>query len=97
MSLENQVKAWADHIHNVQDVSEFMTNDVLDFNYVINSSAELMEVRLLVTFGGPNIWITLGYADATIEGHWGNDEVVTHATAPLELWDYLEETYSAVR
>lgn len=89
MSLENQVKTWADHIHNVQDVGGFVENDTLDTEYVINSQNEITTIRLLVTFGGPNIWVELDGVNATIEGYWGGDKVIIHVTAPIELWEYL--------
>ena len=43
-------------------------SDVLDINWILNSDRTLRGARLLVAFGGPNIWIDT--TTATVEGHW---------------------------
>ena len=45
--------------------------DVLDVNWLLDSKREFKGARLLVTFGGPNIWIDT--AKQTVEGHWWGD------------------------
>tara|TARA_R110002153_G_scaffold158253_1_gene310328 strand:- start:161 stop:541 length:381 start_codon:yes stop_codon:yes gene_type:complete len=45
--------------------------DVLDVNWLLDSKREFKGARLLVTFGGPNIWIDT--AKKTVEGHWWGD------------------------
>jgi hypothetical protein len=45
--------------------------DVLDINWILDSNREFKGARLLVAFGGPNIWIDT--AKQTVEGHWWGD------------------------
>ena len=45
--------------------------DVLDINYIINSDKSYKGARLLVAFGGPNIWIDT--TTKTVEAYWGGD------------------------
>lgn len=45
--------------------------DVLDINWVLDSNREYKGARLLVAFGGPNIWINTD--NQTVEGHWWGD------------------------
>ena len=45
--------------------------DVLDVNWVLDSNREFLGARLLVAFGGPNVWIDT--AKQTVEGHWWGD------------------------
>ena len=47
--------------------------DVLDIQYIVDSQGEYLGARILVAFGGPNIWIdTLNHR---IEGAWWQDKV----------------------
>lgn len=43
-------------------------SDVLDVNWILDSNREFKGARLLVAFGGPNIWIDT--SKQTVEGHW---------------------------
>ena len=45
--------------------------DVLDINWILDSNREFKGARLLVAFGGPNIWIDTD--KQTVEGHWWGD------------------------
>lgn len=45
--------------------------DVLDINWILDSNRAFKGARLLVAFGGPNIWIDT--AKQTVEGHWWGD------------------------
>lgn len=42
--------------------------DVLDIQYIVNGKAEYLGARVLVVFGGPNIWINT--QTRTVEGYW---------------------------
>ena len=46
-------------------------SDVLDVNWVLDHNREFKGARLLVAFGGPNIWIDT--TKQTVEGHWWGD------------------------
>ncbi len=46
--------------------------DALDINYLVSSDLKVMQgARILVAFGGPNIWIDT--AKGLVEGYWGGD------------------------
>ena len=56
--------------------SEFLSgfdyvSDALDVDWILEQRSEFKGARLLVAFGGPNIWIDT--AKQTVEGHWGGD------------------------
>ena len=42
--------------------------DVCDIEYVVNSRKEYLGARILVAFGGPNIWVDT--RTKTVEGYW---------------------------
>ena len=42
--------------------------DLLDINYTLDSERQYKGARILVAFGGPNIWIDT--AKNTVEGYW---------------------------
>jgi len=45
--------------------------DALDVDWILNSDREFKGARLLVAFGGPNIWIDT--VEQIVEGHWWGD------------------------
>ena len=45
--------------------------DALDIEYIVNSKGEYLGSRLLVAFGGPNIWINT--RTKQVEGYWWGD------------------------
>lgn len=60
-----------DHENN-ECISGFdYISDVLDVNWILDANREFKGARLLVAFGGPNIWIDT--AKQTVEGHWWGD------------------------
>ena len=53
----------------VEDVGEYL-DSVLDYQYTRDARGELVSVRLLVSFGGPNAWITFDGDGALVEASW---------------------------
>ena len=43
-------------------------DDILDINWILNSDKTYKSARILVAFGGPNIWIDTG--KKKVEGYW---------------------------
>lgn len=80
MELKSQVLHQINRIEKPEeeeeDISDWL-NDVLDIQYIVNQKKEYMGARLLVTFGGPNIWVDTQYNK--VEGYWGTD---------TEVWSY---------
>ena len=67
--------------------------DVLDINWVLDSNRELKGARLLVAFGGPNIWIDT--AKQTVEGHWwGDSYTASYSHDEMGVEDACEELFN---
>ena len=45
--------------------------DCLDIQYIVTGASEYLGARVLVAFGGPNIWINT--KDRQVEGYWWGD------------------------
>lgn len=71
-------------------------NDVLDFEWVLDSRREIKGARMLVAFGGPNIWIDT--VKGTVEGTWWGDSCTmsydTNSEFALELDEALGTLYA---
>ena len=63
------------------------TEDALDIRYLLDSKKELAAVKVLVAFGGPNIWIDT--ETRSVELYWWTDR----ASYPIsgDVCDALEE------
>jgi hypothetical protein len=46
--------------------------DILDINYIVDGNGEYIGARILVAFGGPNIWIDT--QQKRIDGYWWQDK-----------------------
>jgi hypothetical protein len=66
--------------------------DALDIEYIVSSKREFLGARVLVAFGGPNIWINT--RTNTVEGAWWSDRASATFDDNLGLNDALEELYS---
>lgn len=64
----------------------------LDIEYIVNGKGEYLGARVLVAFGGPNIWVDT--RRGIVEGAWWGE----HATASFEdgigLDEALEELWN---
>ena len=81
MELKNQVKTiakqlenpdlidWADE--NEQSAFDYL-QDALDIQYIVDGNKEYLGARILVAFGGPNIWINT--QSKQVEGYWWQDK-----------------------
>lgn len=69
-------------------------NDVLDFEYTIDSRKEYKSVKIWVTLGGPNVWIDT--SDSYIRLAWGSDreEYPLSYYVRDEIDSIFEEYYS---
>lgn len=68
--------------------------DALDINYVINSDKTYKAVKLLVTFGGPNIWVCTD--TMTVEGYWWGDRASASFNDNMGIDDTFEEYYQCM-
>lgn len=80
-------------IENEGEYSAFdYLQDALDIEYIVNSKSEYLGARVLVAFGGPNIWINT--RTNTVEGHWWGDSATASFTDSIGLQDALEELFN---
>lgn len=66
--------------------------DALDIEYIVNSKGEYLGARVLVAFGGPNIWIDT--RRGMIDGYWWSDKASAQFTDNLGLDDALSELWA---
>jgi hypothetical protein len=66
--------------------------DALDIEYIVNSKREYLGARVLVAFGGPNIWVNT--RTNTVEGHWWGDSASATFVDNLGLDEALNELYN---
>ena len=64
----------------------------LDIEYIVNSKREYLGARVLVAFGGPNIWVNT--RTGTVEGHCWGDSATASFTDAIGLDDALSELYN---
>ena len=64
----------------------------LDIEYIVNSKREYLGARVLVAFGGPNIWVNT--RTGTVDGHWWGDSATASFTDAIGLDDALSELYN---
>ena len=66
---------------------------VLDVDWILDSNREFKGARLLVAFGGPNIWIDT--AKQTVEGHWwGDSYTASYSHDEMGVEDACEELFN---
>ena len=67
--------------------------DVLDIQYIVTSEKQYIGARVLVAFGGPNIWINT--QTKTIEGYWWDESAfASYYNDEIGLDEALEEIWN---
>ena len=66
--------------------------DALDIEYIVNGKGEYLGARVLVAFGGPNIWINT--RTNTVEGQWWGDSCKATFKDNIGLDEALEELWN---
>lgn len=69
--------------------------DALDFNWLLNSDKSYKGARVLVAFGGPNIWIDTNLEQ--VEGYWWGEKFIAqynHTDGAIELDEALEDIFN---
>ena len=69
--------------------------DVLDIEYIIGGDGEFKGARVLVAYGGPNIWINT--RTNIVEGYWWADKAFAEFEDTLGLNEWLEELYECTK
>jgi len=65
--------------------------EALDIEYYIGSDGECRGTRLLVAFGGPNIWVDT--KTNRVEGHWWGDSYACTFDDSIGLDDVCRELW----
>jgi hypothetical protein len=66
--------------------------DALNIEYIINGKGEYLGARVLVAFGGPNIWVNT--RTGVVEGAWWADRADASFTDNIGLDDALSELWA---
>lgn len=66
--------------------------DALDIEYIVNSKGEYLGARVLVAFGGPNIWIDT--RRERVDGYWWGDSASVSFRDEMGLDDALSELWN---
>lgn len=73
------------------DHAATLIDDALDIQFIVSINGGYMGARLLVAFGGPNIWIDTRFDQ--IEGSWGTDHVTLRFTDTHDIHSHYEDLY----
>lgn len=74
----------------------FEEHEVLDIEYTISRDGTYLGAQLLMTFGGPNIYINTRRRE--VEGYWGAEKVTAaYYLDNVGLDDWFAEEYEASR
>ena len=66
-------------------------SDALDIQYIVNSAKEYLGAKILVSFGGPNIWINTQHNQ--VEGYWWGDDSTFSYEDKLGIDDAARELF----
>lgn len=55
-----------------ENLADYINNEALDWEYILNRDRHYTGVRILVGFGGPNIYIST--KEAEVQVYWGTDK-----------------------
>lgn len=71
-------------------------NDCLDIQWIINGDKEFLGARVLVAFGGPNIWIDT--LRSKIDGYWWGDSYsVSYGFDAMQIEEALRELWECTK
>ena len=90
--LRRMCKAHAEEITDKKISIDDLMESVLDIEWITFNDHKYKAARLLVAFGGPNVWVNL--QDMNVEGYWGSDRVIEPFIDEIGLDDYLEELHA---
>ncbi len=65
----------------------------LDYEFTVSAQRQFLGARILVAFGGPNIWVDTRFD--RVEGYWGGDSIEMHFEDVNDLHGICEELFDA--
>ena len=101
--LKSHVQSIADNLssgfgddglnYDGEEMSAFdYLQDALDIEYIVNGKVKYLGARVLVAFGGPNIWVNT--RTGTVEGAWWSDRAEASFKDNISLDDALSELWN---
>jgi hypothetical protein len=87
---ETITKGFGDELnYDGEEMSAFdYLQDALDIEYIVNKDKEYLGARVLVAFGGPNIWVNT--RTKVVEGYWWGEYAKASFDDGIGLDDALE-------
>jgi len=83
----------ADYAENGEEFTAWdYLRDALDINWILNNDRTYKGARVLVAFGGPNIWIDT--VNEQVEGYWWGDKWIVSYNDAIELDSTLEQLFN---
>lgn len=67
-------------------------SDAMDIEYIVDRKGECVGARILVAFGGPNIWVDT--RRGMVDGYWWGESVSEPFTDSIGLDDALSELWA---
>lgn len=67
-------------------------SDVLDIQYIVNGNGDFISAKVLVAFGGPNIWVD--FQDKTVRGYWWQNRANATFDDDMDIEGALAEMWS---
>ena len=91
-TLTNPSESYEDEHGDIKGDAFDYLSDALDFEWILASDKKtLLGARILVAFGGPNIWINT--RTKTVEGHWWGESATVSYEDNIGLEDALETIF----
>ena len=87
--LENIYEDLKKNENDIDYLSRLVSEDLLDYNLTFDSQKNLIDLKLYITLGGPNVWI----AKNSIQGTWRREEeiIYIHESLSNKLFDLAED------
>ena len=92
--IKKQVLGHIQDLEGATSLNKYL-NGVLEITYLTGTKKEFKGVELLMTFGGPNIYVNTRYNQ--VEGYWGGTNCTLSFKDKLGLNDYFEEMWESVK
>ena len=86
--FDNEDDTWKDGFGDEIETTPLSAYDLISNSlridrYILDSQKELIGAEILITFGGPNIWIDTLHN--CVRGRWGNDKIDMSYTDNIDL------------
>lgn len=89
-TIENGLDSYENE-GQLMDGYEYIS-DALDIEYIVNKDKEILGARILVAFGGPNIWINT--RTKQVEGYWWGDScIMSYDRDEMDIAGAVESIY----